>query len=88
MSTKIHATVNAKATNVGIRDVTYVVDGLLYHESYLRIEGHYTDTAGFTDHVFALMHLLGFRFAPRLRDLGKPDFTCEDTPRHTFPSSP
>ena len=31
---------------------------------------HYTDTAGFTDHVFALMHLLGFRFAPRIRDLG------------------
>ncbi|MGV8295322.1 Tn3 family transposase, partial [Pseudomonas aeruginosa] len=26
--------------------------------------------AGFTDHVFALMHLLGFRFAPRIRDLG------------------
>ena len=22
------------------------------------------------DHVFALMHLLGFRFAPRIRDLG------------------
>jgi TnpA family transposase len=34
-----------------------------------RIEEHYTDTAGFTDHVFALMHLLGFRFAPRIRDL-------------------
>ena len=31
---------------------------------------HYTDTAGFTDHVFALMHTLGFRFAPRIRDLG------------------
>ncbi len=29
-----------------------------------------TDTAGFTDHVFVLMHLLGFRFAPRIRDLG------------------
>lgn len=28
------------------------------------------DTAGFTDHVFGLMHLLGFRFAPRIRDLG------------------
>lgn len=25
--------------------------------------------AGFTDHVFALCHLLGFRFAPRIRDL-------------------
>ncbi|MDT1842829.1 Tn3 family transposase, partial [Acinetobacter baumannii] len=39
-------------------------------ESDLRIEEHYTDTAGFTDHVFGLMHLLGFRFAPRIRDLG------------------
>lgn len=56
--------------NVGLRDSTYVLDGLLYHESDLRIEEHYTDTAGFTDHVFALMHLLGFRFAPRIRDLG------------------
>ena len=55
--------------NVGIRDSTYVLDGLLYHEPDLRIEEHYTDTAGFTDHVFALMHLLGFRFAPRIRDL-------------------
>ena len=35
----------------------------------MRIEEHYTDTAGFTDHVFALMHLLGFHFAPRIRDL-------------------
>ena len=34
------------------------------------IEEHYTDTAGFTDHVFALCHLLGFRFAPRIRNLG------------------
>jgi len=55
---------------VGIRDSTYVLDGLLYHESDLRIKEHYTDTAGFTDHVFGLMHLLGFRFAPRIRDLG------------------
>jgi TnpA family transposase len=60
---------NTKVINVGVRDSTYVLDGLLYHESDLRIEEHYTDTAGFTDHVFALMHLLGFRFAPRIRDL-------------------
>ena len=46
-----------------------ILDGLLYHESDLRIAEHYTDTAGFTDHVFALCHLLGFRFAPRIRDL-------------------
>ncbi len=53
----------------GARRDPCVLDGLLYHESDLRIEEHYTDTTGFTDHVFALMHLLGFRFAPRIRDL-------------------
>jgi TnpA family transposase len=46
-----------------------VLDGLLYHEFDLRIEEHYTDTAGFTDHVFALCHPLDFRFAPRIRYL-------------------
>ena len=48
---------------------THVLDGLLYHESELRIEEHYTDTAGFADHVFALCHFLGFEFAPRIADL-------------------
>ncbi|MEQ2017917.1 Tn3 family transposase [Photorhabdus bodei] len=65
-----YAPFSARVVNVGVRDSTYVLDGLLYHESDLRIEEHYTDTAGFTDHVFGLMHLLGFRFAPRIRDLG------------------
>jgi TnpA family transposase len=47
----------------------YVLDGLLHHESALSIKEHYTDTAGAVDHVFGLCHLLGFRFAPRIRDL-------------------
>ena len=47
-----------------------MIDGLLHHESDLTIEEHYTDTAGYTDQVFGLSHLLGFRFAPRLRDIG------------------
>lgn len=64
-----YAPFSTKVINVGIRDSTYVLDGLLHHESDLRIEEHYTDTAGFTDHVFGLMHLLGFHFAPRIRDL-------------------
>ena len=64
-----YAPFSTRVINAGVRDSTYVLDGLLYHESELRIEEHYTDTAGFTDHVFALMHLLGFRFAPRIRDL-------------------
>ncbi|WP_407244352.1 Tn3 family transposase [Klebsiella michiganensis] len=70
-----YAPFHTKVVNVGVRDSTYVLDGLLYHESDLRIEEHYTDTAGFTDHVFALMHLLGFRFAPRIRDRATPSST-------------
>ncbi len=61
---------HSKLVNVGDRDATYVLDGLLYHESDLAIQEHYTDTAGFTDHLFALMHLLGYRFAPRIRNIG------------------
>lgn len=61
---------HSKLVNVGDRDATWVLDGLLYHESELEIQEHYTDTAGFTDHLFALMQLLGYRFAPRIRNLG------------------
>jgi len=66
-----YAPFHATLVNVGVRDATYVLDGLLHHESDLRITEHYTDTAGFTDHVFALTHLLGFRFSPRIRDLAE-----------------
>ncbi|MGO4728348.1 MULTISPECIES: Tn3 family transposase [unclassified Inquilinus] len=50
-------------------EAPHVLDGLLYHQTGLSIEEHYTDTGGVTDHVFGLCHLLGFRFAPRIRDL-------------------
>lgn len=29
------------------RDTVHVIDGLLYHETDLTIEEHYTDTAGY-----------------------------------------
>ncbi|WP_235184100.1 Tn3 family transposase [Hymenobacter sp. IS2118] len=64
-----YAPVSSQVLNVGVRDATYVLDGLLYHESDLRIAEHYTDTAGFTDHLFAVMPLLSYRFASRIRDL-------------------
>jgi len=74
-----YAPFHTKVINVGVRDATYVLDGLLYHESDLKIEEHYTDTSGFTDHVFALMHLLGFRFAPRIRDLADKRLFVQDS---------
>ena len=57
--------------NTNARDAIHVIDGLLNHETDLEIKEHYTDTLGYTDQVFGLMHLLGFQFAPRLRDLSK-----------------
>jgi TnpA family transposase len=50
-------------------EAPHVLDGLLCHQSSLVINEHYTDTGGFSDHVFAMCRLLGFRFAPRIRDL-------------------
>ncbi|MFM0609730.1 Tn3 family transposase [Paraburkholderia sediminicola] len=58
-----------KVINSPVRDATHVLDGLLYHESDLLIEEHYTDTAGFTDHVFGLCPFVGYEFAPRIADL-------------------
>lgn len=56
-------------TNTNNRDSLHVIDGLLKHKSELQIKEHYTDTAGYTDQVFALMSLMGFHFAPRLSNL-------------------
>ncbi|GLS24282.1 hypothetical protein GCM10007874_73040 [Labrys miyagiensis] len=50
-------------------EAIHVLDGLLYHQTGLAVDEHFTDTGGATDHVFGLFHLMGYRFAPRLRDL-------------------
>ncbi len=58
-----------KAIAATASEAPHVLDGLLYHQTGLQIEEHYTDTGGVTDHVFGLCPLFGFRFAPRIRDL-------------------
>jgi TnpA family transposase len=52
-----------------VRDATYVLDGILDNQSQLDIRTHSTDTAGYSDIIFALFDLLGLRFAPRLAGL-------------------
>ena len=59
-----------KVASSTIRDSTYVLDEILNNETELPILEHTTDTAGFTDLIFALFDLLGLRFSPRLRDIG------------------
>jgi TnpA family transposase len=55
---------------VTIRDSPYVLDEICHNETELPIRKHTTDTAGATEIIFALFDLLGYRFTPRLRDLG------------------
>ncbi|HLB87879.1 MAG TPA: Tn3 family transposase [Terriglobales bacterium] len=71
-----------------VRDATYVLDALLDNETELTILEHATDTAGYTDIVFALFDLLGMQFAPRLRDIGDQQlyrFSREQKVRHLAP---
>jgi TnpA family transposase len=51
------------------RDAAFVLDGLLYNESELELEEHYTDTHGYTEINFAAFAMLGRRFCPRIRGL-------------------
>ena len=53
------------------RDAPYVLDGLLYNESDLPLEEHYTDTHGYTENNFGAFAMLGRRFSPRIRGLHK-----------------
>src|ERR1700719_5400616 len=41
-----YAPFHTKVINATVRDATHVLNGLLYHESGLRIEERYTDTFG------------------------------------------
>ena len=50
-------------------EAPYILDGLLSNEAGQRVREHYADTGGFTDHVFAVCSVLGYAFAPRIRDL-------------------
>ena len=52
-----------------VNEAPYVLDGLLMTRAGRRIREQYADSGGFTDHVFAVTSLLGYRFIPRIRDL-------------------
>ena len=60
----------SRVVSSSVREATVVLDGILDNALELRPGQHSTDTAGWTDIVFALFDLLGMTFAPRLRDLG------------------
>lgn len=60
---------HVEVVSTNTRDATHTLDGLLYHETNLDIQDHFTDTNGYTDQVFGLTALLGFNFQPRIRNI-------------------
>ena len=63
------------------RDAPFVLDGVLYHESDLDLEEHYTDTHGYTEVNFAAFAMIGMRFCPRIRRLHRQRIYCADPTR-------
>src|SRR6267378_1675328 len=77
-----------KVVPATIRDATYVLDAILDNTTELSLVEHTTDTAGYTEMVFALFDLLGMQFAPRLRDIGDQQLyrmSREQKARHLAP---
>lgn len=53
--------------NASEREAAYVIDGLM-HQEVIQSDIHSTDTFGYSEVIFALTHLLGFMFAPRIKN--------------------
>ncbi len=66
-----HTSHHVEVVSTNTRGATHTLDGLLYHETDLTIEEHFTDTNGYTDQVFGMAALLGFKFEPRIRNIKK-----------------
>lgn len=62
-----------------LRDSMYILEVLLGQDTCLRPLEIMTDTAGASDVVFALFWLLGYRFSPRLADVGESRFWRMDS---------
>jgi TnpA family transposase len=52
--------------NPAEREAAYVIDGLM-HNDVVQSDIHSTDTHGYSEIIFAVTHLLGISFAPRIK---------------------
>lgn len=56
--------------NSSEKEAAYVIDGLMYND-VVQSDIHSTDTHGYSEIIFAVSHLLGFSFAPRIKNFKK-----------------
>lgn len=65
-----------------LRDSLFLLSGLLEQLTPLQPLEIMTDTAGYSDVVFGLFWLLGYRFSPRIADIGESRFWRIDNSAH------
>jgi len=64
-----HIPVNARVIGANEHESHYVFDILFNNSSQVQPDVHSTDTHGTNEVNFALLHLFGYQFAPRYRDV-------------------
>ena len=64
-----HIPVNARVIGANEHESHYVFDILFNNSSQVQPDLHSTDTHGTNEVNFALLHLFGYQFAPRYRDI-------------------
>jgi len=72
-----HSTVISSAE----REAAYVIDGLM-HNDVIQSDIHSTDSHGYSEVIFAVTHLLGFEFAPRIKGLGRQQLYAIKSRKH------
>lgn len=68
------------------RESAYVIDGLM-HNDVIKSDIHSTDTHGYSEVIFATTHLLGFSYAPRIKNLKKQTLYIFTSEKHYYHSS-
>lgn len=70
---------NAMTVPGTLRDSLNLLAVVLEQETELQPNEIMTDTAGYTDTIFGIFHLLGYQFSPRIADVGGARFWRVDT---------
>lgn len=65
--------------NPAEREAAYVIDGLMYND-VVQSDIHSTDTHGYSEVIFAITHLLGISFAPRIKNFKDQQLYSVDSP--------
>ena len=75
-----HQLFHSQVINVSERESGYVIDGLM-HNDVIKSDIHSTDTHGYSEVIFGLTHLLGFSFAPRIKNFKEQQLYSFNAPK-------